>query len=333
MQPQGTGVAVVTGAGAGLGRAIADAFGKRGWSIGLIGRDRERLERAREEIEGYGGRGLVLPADVADADAVDRAAGEAEGQLGRIDVWVNNAMATLFGPVQKTTAEEFRRVTEVTYLGFVHGTMAALRRMAARDRGTIVQVGSALAYRSIPLQAAYCGAKAATVGFTDALRCELLHDQSHVRLVVVHVPALNTPQFGWSRSHMPRKAQPLAPIFQPEVGAEAIFQAAFGREREVMLGWPTVQAIWGQRFIPGLLDRYLARKAWDGQMYDGPETEERPDNLFDPVAGTQASHGTFDAQAQREAPPTWLTTHVGALATSGALAALAFALSRRARRE
>jgi NAD(P)-dependent dehydrogenase (short-subunit alcohol dehydrogenase family) len=329
-EPDAGKVVVVTGAGAGLGRAIATAFGRRHARVGLISRDRGRLELARQEIEALGGQALVLPADVADPDEVEAAAGQAEQTFGPIDVWVNNAMATVFGPVRLTTAAEFRRVTEVTYLGFVHGTLAALHRMLPRDRGTIVQVGSALSYRSIPLQAAYCGAKHAMIGFTDSLRSELIHDGSHVRITVVHVPASNTPQFTWSRSRMPRKAQPLPPIFQPEVGAEAVWRAAEGTEREVFVGWPTVQAIWGHRFIPGLLDRYLAGQGWDGQMYDGLEDASRPHNLEVPVPGSYGARGPFDDRAKPNAPPTWLTTHAGAMSAAGiALLGLILAAARR----
>src|SRR5437763_6998879 len=244
-------VVVVTGAGAGLGRAIVQAFARRGASIGLIARGRERLEDAKHDVERLGGRALILPTDVADAEAVERAAATAEAELGPIDVWVNNAMTTVFSPVREMTADDYKRVTDVTYLGFVYGTLAALKRMQPRDRGTIVQIGSALAYRSIPLQSAYCAAKHAMVGFTDSLRAELIHDQSQVRLTVVHMPALNTPQFSWCRSRMPRKPQPVPPIFQPEVGARAVYWAAHHHRRELLVGWPTVQAVWGQKFLPG----------------------------------------------------------------------------------
>jgi len=204
--------------------------------------------------------------------------------------------------------------------------------MLPRDRGTIIQVGSALGYRRIPLQAAYCAAKHAMVGFTDSLRCELMHDSSRVRLTVVHVPALNTPQFGWSRSRMPRKAQPLPPIFQPEVGAEAVFRASQGTEREVFVGWPTVQAIWGQRLVPGLLDRYLAHSGWEAQMVAAPEDVSRPENLCEPVAGHQGAHGDFDRRAKASAPPAWLTTHAGAISTAAlGLLSLGFLVSQRRR--
>jgi NAD(P)-dependent dehydrogenase (short-subunit alcohol dehydrogenase family) len=324
-------VVVITGAGAGLGRAIARAFARRGAQIGLLSRGEERLEDARREVESLGGTAVCLPTDVADADAVEAAARGAEEALGPIDIWVNNAMTTVFSPVREMQADEYRRVTEVTYLGYVYGTQAALRRMLPRDRGTIVQVGSALAYRSIPLQSAYCGAKHAIVGFTDSLRSELLHDGSNVWVTGVHMPALNTPQFSWCKSRMPRTPQPVPPIFQPDVGAEAVYWAAHRREREVFVGWPTTQAIWGQRFIPGLLDRFLARRAWDGQMTDVPDQHDRPDGLYQPVAGHQAAEGTFGGQAKPSGPPPWLTTHAGALAgvAGAALLGMAAAALRR----
>src|SRR5919199_1085573 len=262
-------VVIVTGASAGVGRATAQAFAKRGARIGLIARGHAGLEGAKKEIESFGGKALVLPTDIADAGAVEAAAQKVEEEFGPIDIWVNNGMVSVFSPVKEMAPDEFKRVTEVTYLGYVYGTLAALKRMAPRDQGTIVQVGSALAYRSIPLQSAYCAAKHAMVGFTDSLRSELIHDGSHVRLSVVHMPALNTPQFSWCKSRMPRKAQPVPPIYQPEVGAEAVYWAAHHDRRELLVGWPTVQAAWGQKLIPGWLDHYLAKTAWDGQMYDG----------------------------------------------------------------
>ena len=291
-------VVVVTGAGAGLGRAIVQSFAKRGAQIGLVARGRERLEDARREVESLGGRALVLPGDVADPHTTEHAAEATEAAFGPIDVWVNDAMTTVFSPFHEMTAEDFKRVTDVTYLGVVYGTLAALKRMRPRNRGAIVQVGSALAYRSIPLQSAYCGAKHAIVGVTDSIRTELIHDRSQVHLTVVEMPALNTPQFSWCKSNMPRKAQPVPPIFQPEVGAEAVYWAAHQRHREVFVGWPTVQAIWGQRLLPGLLDHLAASSAWDAQMYDGPTPSDRPVNLREPVAGHQSAHGAFDSRAK-----------------------------------
>jgi short-subunit dehydrogenase len=291
-------VAVVTGASAGVGRAVAVALGRRGWSLGLIARDAEALEATRREVEAAGApMARAVPADVADAAAVFAAADRVAQELGAIDLWVNNAMATVFAPVTEITPEEVRRVTEVTYLGTVHGTLAALRHMRPRNRGTILQVGSALAYRAIPLQSAYCGAKFATRGFTDSLRSELLHEGSGIRLTMVQLPAVNTPQFDWSRSRMPRRAQPVPPIHQPEAVAEAICRAAETAPRELWVGWPSMRAIVADMLAPGLLDRVLASQGYDGQM--APERVEpgRPDNLFAPVRGAHAAHGRFDRTA------------------------------------
>jgi NAD(P)-dependent dehydrogenase (short-subunit alcohol dehydrogenase family) len=288
----------ITGASAGVGRATVRRFAREGARIGLMARGRERLDRAAAEVEQLGGEALVIPLDVADADAVDGAAENIENRFGPIDVWVNNAMATVFAPVRDTTPEELRRATEVTYLGSVWGTMAALRRMAPRDRGTIVQVGSALAYRAIPLQAAYCGAKHAIRGFLESLRTELLHDGSNVRVTMVELPAHNTPQFRWSRAKMPRAPQPVPPIFQPELAAEAIFYAAQSRRRELVVGWPTLKAIYGEKLAPGLLDRYLARNGYEAQQTDERLDGERAGNLFEPVDGDFAAHGPFDDQAR-----------------------------------
>ena len=333
MAAEGRGeVVVITGASAGVGRATAEAFAKRGARIGLIARGTERLEAARRSVEALGGTALVLPADVADAEAIEAAATRVERELGPIDVWVNNAMASVFSPITELTPEEVRRVTEVTYLGYVHGTMAALRRMRPRDRGTIVQVGSALAYRSIPLQAAYCAAKHAAHGFTESLRCELIHDQSRVRVTEVQMPALNTPQFGWVKSRLPRKAQPVPPIFQPEVAAEAIYWAAHHQRRELLVGWSTVQAVWGNKFVPGFIDWYLARTGYDGQQHDGPEDPNRPHNLWEPAPGNQGAHGTFDDRATDRCFQLWATTHRSWLALAGAGALAVAAAARCARR-
>jgi NAD(P)-dependent dehydrogenase (short-subunit alcohol dehydrogenase family) len=308
------------------------AFAKRGAHVGLLARDAARLEDARREVEAAGGRGLVLPADVADADAVEAAAGQVEDTFGPLDVWINNAMTSVFSPVKEMQPEEFRRVTEVTYLGYVHGTLAALRRMLPRDQGTIVQVGSALAYRGIPLQAAYCAAKHAIVGFTDSLRCELHHDGSHVRLTAVHMPALNTPQFNWVKSRLPRKAQPVPPIFQPEVGAEAVYWAAHHDRRELLVGWPTVRAVWAQKFVPGYLDRYLAKNAYEGQQYDGAADPNRPHNLWEPVPGPFDAHGDFDDRATDQSLQVWASTHAAQIAvTAASLAGLALVAVRSRR--
>lgn len=291
-------VVVITGASAGVGRATARRFAKDGAQIALLARGRDGLEAAQKEVEEFGGRAIVVMVDVADADQVEEAAAQTERELGEIDIWINNAMASVFSPIQQMTPEEFRRVTEVTYLGCVHGTLAALKHMLPRNHGMIVQVGSALAYRAIPLQSAYCAAKHATRGFTDSLRCELLHQKSKVRVTMVQLPALNTPQFGWVKSRLPRKAQPVPPIFQPELAAEAIHFAAHRSRREFYVGWPSVQAIVANKFIPGLLDHVLARTGYDSQQYDGQENPNRAHNLWEPIAGDHGAHGDFDARAK-----------------------------------
>ena len=318
-------VVVVTGASAGVGRAAAVAFGRRGAAVGLIARGRERLEEAKAELEAAGGRAATYVADVADADQVEAAAEHFERELGPIDVWVNNAMATVFAPVADITPDEFRRATEVTYLGSVWGTMAALRRMRPRDRGVIVQVGSALAYRGIPLQAPYCGAKHAVQGFLESLRAELLHDGSNVRVTMVQLPAMNTPQFAWSRAKLPRTPQPVPPIFQPEVAAEAILWAAGNPQRQLMVGWPTVKGIVGNAIVPGLADRYLARTGVEAQQTDEPLDPDRPDNLFEPVPGRQGAHGPFDEQARERSFQLFARLHPGLVGGLAALSALAVA--------
>jgi short-subunit dehydrogenase len=328
-------VVVITGAGAGVGRATAREFGKHKAWVGLISRGKHRLETAKREIEDAGGRALVLPVDVAEADQVEAAAAEVESRFGPIDIWVNNAMASVFSPVHEMTAEEFKRVTDVTYLGVVYGTLSALRRMRERGRGTIVQVGSALAYRSIPLQAAYCAAKHAIAGFTDSLRCELIHDHSKVHVTMVQMPALNTPQFGWVKSRLRRKAQPVPPIFQPEVAAEAIYYAAHHRRREIYVGRSTVMAIVGQKLAPGWLDHYLGRTGYDSQQHDGKEDPNRPHNLWKPVPGNIAAHGEFDSRASDLSPELWLGLHRGwiGLAALGTAAGVYALMARRKHRE
>ncbi len=318
-------VVVVTGASAGVGRATVRAFARRGACIGLLARGRDGLEGARREVESAGGRALVLPTDVADAGRVEAAAAAVEEAFGPIDIWVNNAMVSVFSPVKQLEPEEIRRVTEVTYLGYVYGTMAALRRMLPRDRGVIVQVGSALAYRGIPLQAAYCGAKHAIQGFSESLRCELLHDGSRVRITMVQLPALNTPQFGWVRSRLPRKPQPVPPIYQPEVAAEAIVWAAHHDRREMAVGGSTVAVIVGNKIAPGLGDRYLARTGYESQQTDEPADPNRPDNLWAPVPGDHGAHGAFGRRSHTGSAQLWATTHRGWLlaAAAAALAVLA----------
>jgi NAD(P)-dependent dehydrogenase (short-subunit alcohol dehydrogenase family) len=288
---------VVTGASAGVGRAVVRAFAERGADVALLARGRDGLEAAAEEVEAAGRQALVLPVDVADADAVEAAAATTEAELGPIDVWVNNAMVSVLSPVEDLTAEEVRRVTEVTYLGYVHGTLSALRRMRPRDRGTIVQVGSALAHRAIPLQAAYCGAKHAIEGFTESLRCELLHDHSRVRVTMVQLPALNTPQFAWVRSRLPGHPQPVPPIYQPEVAAEAVLWAAAHAPKELSVGRSTVLALAANRISAGLVDRYLARTGYDSQQLTEPVDADRRDNLWNASRGDPGAHGRFDDRA------------------------------------
>src|SRR2546430_488513 len=314
-------VIVITGGSAGVGRAVAKAFAREGARIGLIARGRAGLEGAQRDVEANGGEALVLPLDVADAAALERGAGEVEENFGPIDVWVNNAMTSVFSPIKEMTPDEFKRVTEVTYLGYVYGTLAALRRMLPRDRGVIIQVGSALAYRGIPLQAAYCAAKHAVQGFVDSLRCELIHDNSGVRVAIIEMPALNTPQFSWVKSRLPRKAQPVPPIYQPEIAAEAIVYASHTPRREIYVGMPTVGAITVNKIAPAALDHYLARFGYESQQHDGPEDRHRPDNLWEPMDSEKdfGAHGEFDLRATNHSPQLWTSMHRGWLAAGAAL--------------
>jgi short-subunit dehydrogenase len=320
---------VVTGASAGAGCAIGRFFGRRGWRVGLVARDVERLERVRDGIERDGGSARVLPADVADPSALWLARDRMVAEWGDIDVWVNCAMATVVSTVRQMRPDEYRRVTDVTYLGYVYGTLAALEHMAPRNRGTIVQVGSALAYRAIPLQSAYCGAKFAIRGFTDALRAELIHERSRVRVTMVQMPAMNTPQFDWARNKCGRKYQPVGTVYQPEAAATAVWHAVHRRPREVWVGWSTIKAIVGQRVAPALLDRLAARNGWDSQLTDIPEVPGRPDNLMQTVAGDHGAHGRFDARARRE-PFVLDPQHVW-LPIAGAAALLVLARVARSR--
>ena len=318
-------VVVITGASAGVGRAVARRYGADGWRVALLARGREALDAAADEIRRRGGVALPVAVDVADAEGVERAADRAERELGPIDVWINCAMTTVFAPVSRLTAEEARRVTEVTYLGYVYGTMAALRRMAPRDRGSIVQVGSALSYRAIPLQSAYCGAKFAIRGFTDSLRSELIHDGSAVRVTMVQLPAIDTPQFDWSRNKMPRRAQPVPPIFDPDVAAEAIAFAAEAGRREIWLGSSAVKAIVANKLAPGLLDRILAGRGYEGQMAPEPN-RQRADNLFAPVSGDRGARGRFGAQARGSSWTFRLGRHRAAIGAAVALGAAALSV-------
>lgn len=304
-------VVVITGASAGVGRATVQAFAREGARIGLIARGRAGLEGASRDVERAGSQAIVLPLDIADAGAVEEAAARVEQEFGPIDVWVNNAMTSVFSPIKQMTPDEFKRVTDVTYLGCVYGTLAALKRMLPRDRGVIIQVGSALAYRGIPLQSAYCAAKHAIQGFYDSLRCELIHDKSNVRVSMIEMPALNTPQFSWVKSRLRHKAQPVPPIFQPEVAAKAIVFASHHPRREIYVGAPTVKAIVGNKIAPGLLDHYLAHTGFDSQQEDGPEDQHRPDNLWEPVDADvdYGAHGRFDRRASSRSPQLWTSMH------------------------
>jgi NAD(P)-dependent dehydrogenase (short-subunit alcohol dehydrogenase family) len=325
-------VVVITGASAGVGRATVRRFARDGACIGLLARGVDGLEGAKREVEAAGGRALVLQTDVADPKQVEAAAEAVEREFGPIDIWINDAMTSVFAPVKEMSPEEFRRVTEVTYLGVVYGTMSALRRMLPRNRGTIVQVGSALAYRSIPLQSAYCGAKHAIHGFTDSLRCELIHDKSKVHITMVQLPALNTPQFGWVRNRLPNRTQPLGKIFQPEVAADAIHWAAHHRRRELFLAMPSVESIVGTKMFPGLLDHYLGRNGYEGQQTSEPKSSNQPDNLWEPVPGDHGAHGTFDARAHRHSTEFWFAKNrnrLGWLAVGCGLLAAGFFLTQR----
>ena len=321
-------VIVVTGASAGIGRATAIECARRGARVALLARQSAGLSAAAAEVERAGGHALAVAVDVADENAVEAAAERVERELGEIDVWVNNAMATVFGRFLDLRPEEFRRATEVTYHGFVWGTLAALRRMAPRNRGTILQVGSALAYRGIPLQSAYCGAKHAIQGFTESVRTELMHDGVDVRLTMVQLPALNTPQFEWARSRMPRRAQPVPPIYDPSVAARAIVWAAENERRQLYVGWPTVVAIVGDKFAPGLGDAYLARTGFASQQTDEPERPGRPDNLFESVDGLHATRGRFGDRAHERSLQLELSLRRDWLLTAAGAALAALGLSR-----
>jgi NAD(P)-dependent dehydrogenase (short-subunit alcohol dehydrogenase family) len=327
---------VVTGASGGVGRAVARRFAARGATVALLARGEKGLEAAARDVEVRGGRAVVLPTDVADADAVQAAADQVENNVGPIDVWVNVAFTSVFAPFDQIKPEEFRRVTEVSYLGYVYGTMAALGHMKSRDRGAIVQVGSALAYRGIPLQSAYCGAKHAIQGFNEALRCELLHDKSGVQVTMVQLPAVNTPQFSWVLSRLPRHAQPVAPIYQPELAARAVvFAADHPNRREYWVASSTMGTLAANAVAPGLLDRYLARTGFKGQQTPQRRDPDAPVNLWKPVDGPEGddygAHGEFDEQSHGRDPQVWASQHHGLLATgaAGALTALATMLRRR----
>lgn len=312
-------VVVITGASAGVGRAAVREFAKQGAHIGLLARNREALEAAKREVELAGGRAVVCVADVADAAQLEAAASTVERELGPIDVWVNNAMVTIVSPVKELAPEDVKRVTEVTYLCTVHGTLAALQRMLPRNSGCIVQVGSALAYRSIPLQAPYCGGKFAIRGFTDALRSELLHDRSRVHITMVQMPALDTPQFDWCKTRMERAPQPVLPIFAPEIAAQAIVWAANHRRRELIVGASSLRAIWANKFVPDFIDRYLARKGYESQLSKEPVASDRRDNLWATVPGDHGAHGRFGRESTGTSIQLWLNTHPLALGIASVL--------------
>ena len=315
-------VVVITGASGGVGRATAREFGKHGAKVVLIARGADGLNGAKLEVEAAGGEGYILALDVADAEKLEEAAGQIEQEIGPIAVWVNNAMNSVFAPFTKISPRDFKRVTEVTYLGQVYGTMAALKYMKARNHGSIVLVGSALAYRGIPLQSAYCGAKHAVEGFFDSLRCELLHDKSDIKLSIVQLPALNTTQFGWVKTTLPNKPKPMGKVYQPEVAARAVVYAALEGRREYYVGFPTFQSVIGNKIAPGLLDRYLASTGVEGQQTNIPLPPGRKDNLWEPVPGDQGTYGEFGADAKNNSFSWWISTH-RALVTGAVIAATA----------
>jgi NADP-dependent 3-hydroxy acid dehydrogenase YdfG len=316
-------VVVVTGASAGLGRAIAQEFGRHGAKVALLARGEERLEQAKQEVESVGGEAMSFTVDVANAGRLEEIAAEVEQKWGSIDVWINNAMVSVLSPVKEMKPEEYKRVTEVNYLGFVYGTMAALKHMLPRDHGSIVLVGSALAYRGIPLQSAYCATKHAIQGFFDSLRAELIHDQSHVRLSMVQLPAMNTPQFNWLRSRLPHKARPMGTIYQPEVSARAIYYAAHHNVREVMVGYPTFITLYGNKLFPGIGDWYLGKTGYSGQQTQEDEDPEREDNLYNTVKGDYGAHGDFDEMAKSWSITNWLRENSTVVLSAAATVLLA----------
>lgn len=328
-------VVVVTGASAGVGRAIVQAFAKRGAHIGLLARGQAGLESAAREVEALGGKALLLPADVANAEQVELAAARVEETFGPIDIWINAAMTSVFSPALEMTSEDYKRVTEVTYLGFVYGTLAALRRMVPRDRGRIIQIGSALAYRGIPLQSAYCGGKHAIQGFTESVRCELIHDNSHVKISMVQLPAVNTPQFHWVKNRLPNKPQPVPPIYQPEVIADAVIYIAKHYRRQLYVGMSTVIAIQANKLFPGLGDWYLGKTGYKSQQTDEPANPFARYNLWAPVDDDRdyGAHGTFDNRASSKSLQVWTDTHIKliGLIVAGLLSTLTIGIIKRNR--
>ena len=328
-------VVVITGASAGVGRATACAFARRGACIGLLARGLDGLKATQDEVESLGGKALIVQTDVADPEQIEQAAEQVEAAFGPIDIWIKNAMTTVFSPISDISPEEYRRMTEVTYLGAVWGTMAALKRMRSRNRGVIVQVSSALAYRAIPLQAAYCGAKHGLRAFTTSLRSELAHENSDIHVTMVHMPALNTPQFDWGRTHLTHQPQPVPPIFQPEVAADAIVWAAHHRRRDLFLGMSSLMAVWANRIVPGIADWYLARTGFKSQQTDEHIDPDRPSNLWQPMAGDYGAHGRFDDVAKSHSTQLWISQNRSRIALAGAFggAVLGGCLLRRLRND
>lgn len=329
-------VVAITGSSAGLGRAIAHAYAKRGARVGLIARNPEALDAAKRECEALGGQAICLPTDVANAEAVDQAASQLEEAFGPIDIWINDAMVSVFSPVKQMEPSDYNRVTEVLYLGFVYGTLAALRRMLPRNRGTIIQIGSALSYRSIPLQSAYCACKHAINGFTDSLRCELHHDKSNIKITNIQMPAMNTTQFDWVKNRMPNMTQPVPPIYEPEIAAEVVYAAGVAKKprREYWVGMPTVMAIVAQKFIPGLLDAYLGKTGYKGQQLEGqPQDPNAPNNLYKFVPGRHSARGKFDDRSSRTSAEVFFSLHRDwfALGAVGVLAGVAMVYPKRRR--
>ena len=316
---------VIAGASAGLGRAMVREFAKHGANVGMIARGIDGLRAANDEVEALGGHGYIAQADVSNADEVENAAQKIEDHFGTIDIWINNAMVSVFAPFKKMEMKDFEHVTDVTYLGQVYGTSAALKRMIPKDKGTIILIGSALAYRGIPLQSAYCGSKHAIHGFFESLRSELIHDKSNIKLSMVQMPAMNTTQFGWVKSYLKNKPKPMGRIFEPEVAAKAVVQVVRDHQRELYVGYPTVQTIWGNKVIPGYLDNYLAKTGFQGQQTDEPESEDRQNNLWQPVPGDHGARGSFEAESWNHSPETWMATHKKT--TLGMIAGLAMGVT------
>lgn len=326
---------MVTGASAGVGRAVVRAFANRygkDLRIGLLARGRDGLDGAKKEVEEAGGQALVCVTDVAHYDQIEAAAEAVEKAFGPIDVWVNDAMVSMYSPFMEMTPDEFRHITEVTYLGYAYGTRVALKRMLPRDRGVVIQVSSALAHRSIPLQSGYCGAKHAIDGFTEALRCELFHNKSHVHLAMVALPGVNTTQFSWTKNNMPNKPRPTGPIFQPEIAADAVVFASEHPRKEIWVGYPTAEAVVGEKVISPLLDHYLAHAAWEGAFLPERDDPNRPNNFWEPVPGDHGAHGPFDDKAHTHSPELWISKHrrgvLAALAGAG-IGAAAYAAMKR----